>query len=413
MIQLGQEELVLVGCPLGLLAWQSEYLPDRSVVIIETPDGIRDYHLERVARQTPVVGRLIAAEYRDGFDLDELLAREPGLTNATLVVPGLEYAVGAAARLADRLGLPGAGLPAGDIFRDKHQMRQLAAANGIANPVHRLVSSPGEAEKFFAEVGGRCVLKPTNRQASSGVQFIDESGQIAKCWSHTAEPDTSQPGTPTGVLIEKALTGPEFSVELLVSAGRVVFRNVTAKRLVPGRFPVELGHTVPAPITAELRTKLLASAEALAAAARFGSGILHSEWIVQAGVPTLVECAARLPGDSISTLISMAYEFRFIEVYLRVLRGDQLTLPARASAAAAVEFLTAPPGRVVAVDGVHQATRSPGVVDAQVNVEPGAQVRVVTSSDDRVGQIMAFGETPTEAETNARTAANAIQVTVA
>ncbi|MGW0434007.1 ATP-grasp domain-containing protein [Micromonospora sp. NPDC003197] len=413
MIQLGQEELVLVGCPLGLLAWQSEYLPDRSVVIIETPDGIRNHDFERVVRQSPVVGRLIAAEYRTDFDLDDLLTREPGLANATLVVPGREYAVGAAARLADRLGLPGAGLPAGDIFRDKYQMRQLAAANGIANPVHRLVRSPAEAEKFFAEVGGRCVLKPTNRQGSSGVQFIDAHTQIAECWAHTAEPDTTDPGTPTGVLLEQALTGPEFSVELLVSAGEVIFRNVTAKRLVPGRFPVELGHTVPAPIPAELRTTLLASAEALAAAARFGSGVLHSEWIVQAGVPTLVECAARLPGDSIGTLISMAYEFRFIETFLRVLRGDQLRLPTEPAGAAAVQFLTAPPGRVVAVAGVKQASRSPGVVDAQVTVEPDAQIRAVTASTDRIGQIMALGDTPAEAETNARTAANAIQVTVA
>ncbi|OON27008.1 hypothetical protein BSA16_34275, partial [Micromonospora sp. Rc5] len=43
------------------------------------------------------------AEYQTGFDADALLAREPDLARARLVMPGLEYAVGAAARLAARL----------------------------------------------------------------------------------------------------------------------------------------------------------------------------------------------------------------------------------------------------------------------------------------------------------------------
>lgn len=411
MIQLGQGELILVGCPLGLLAWQSEYLPDRSVVIVEEPERIREHDLVRVAEQNPVVDRLVEIEYRDGFDADDLLARDPDLAGATLVVPGLEYAVGAAARLATRLGLPGAGLPAGDIFRSKYRMRELAAANGIANPAYRLVNDIAGAEAFFDEFGGRCVLKPVNRQASLGVQFIDDRAQISVGWSHTADLGDAGPSAP-GVLIEQALSGPEFSVELLVSAGRVVFGNVTAKRLVPGRFPVELGHTVPAPITPARYDSLLASARQLAAAAEFGTGVLHSEWIVQDDVPTLVECAARLPGDSISALISMAYEFRFIEAYLRLLRGDELSLPDEAVEAAAIEFVTAEPGTVVAADGVAEAANLPGVVDVQITVGPGATISALTSSNDRIGQVMALGYTPARAQASAQAAVAAIRVTV-
>ena len=43
---------------------------------------------------------MVPAEYQTGLDVDALLAREPGLAAARLVVPGIEYAVPAAARLS-------------------------------------------------------------------------------------------------------------------------------------------------------------------------------------------------------------------------------------------------------------------------------------------------------------------------
>ncbi|MBM0239977.1 ATP-grasp domain-containing protein [Micromonospora sp. ATA32] len=415
-LDLGHDGMIIVGAPLGMMRWFSEELPAGSVVLVEEPDVIRRRDIGRIAREMPFVSRVVPAEYQTGLDVDALLASEPGLTAARLVMPGLEYAVAATARLADRLGLPGAGAQAADVFSDKHRMRLLADRAGLANPAYELVATPEQAEAFADRFGGRCVLKPTRRSGSLGVQLISDRAQIASGWTATAAPEeppeATGRGLPTGVLVEQRLNGPEHSVELLVADGEVIFGNVTDKRLLPGRRPVETGHTVPSGLPAAGRQALLDVATRLADAAGFRTGVLHSEWIVADGVPTLVECAARLPGDMITALISIGYECGFIDAYLRVLRGERPALPARPTGAAAVEFLLAWAGTVTAIDGVRRARRVPGVLEVQLDVAVGDTVAEVTSSARRSGHLLVWGAGPAEAEGAARKAAEQIQISV-
>ncbi|MEW2327137.1 ATP-grasp domain-containing protein [Micromonospora chersina] len=414
-LDLGREQLVVVGGSFGSLRWFDQELPPGSVVLVEEPDVIRRRGLERLAADLPMIARLVPAEYQTGFDADALLAREPGLATARLVLPGLEYAVGAAARLADRLGLPGAGVAAADVFSDKHRMRLLADATGLANPAYELVDDPARAAEFARAHGGRCVLKPTRRSGSLGVQLVTDPAEIAVRWAASATPpepaEATERGLPTGVLVEELLVGSEHSVELLVAEGETIFANVTDKRIAGGRYPVETGHTVPSALPEPRQRALRDAAVRLAEAAGFRSGMLHSEWILVDGVPTLVECAARMPGDMITALVSIAYEVDFIEAYLRVLRGERPTLPARPTGAAAVEFLVAPPGRVTGVDGRRDALRVPGVLDVQVEAKVGDHVPELLSSAHRSGHLLAWGATPTEAESAARKAAGEIRIT--
>ncbi|SBT53095.1 Biotin carboxylase [Micromonospora auratinigra] len=415
-LDLNRDEMVMFGASFGSLAWFDQELPAGSVVLIEEPDVIRRRGLDRYCAELPLTSRVVAAEYQTGLDVDALLDREPGLAAARLVMPGQEYAVGAAARLAERLGLPGAGVAAADIFTDKHRMRLLADGAGLANPAYELVDHPDRAVRFARRHGGRCVLKPTRRSGSLGVQLVGDPAEIGPAWARSADPEPSaeatERGLPTEVLVEQLLVGTEHSVELLVADGEVLFANVTDKRIVGGRFPVETGHTVPSALPAATCRALTDAAVRLAHAAGFRSGMLHSEWILADGVPTLVECAARVPGDMITALVSIAYECDFIGAYLRVLRGERPQLPAGPIGAAAIEFLLAPPGRVTAVQGVKAALRVSGVLDVQVDVAVGDTVAELISSAQRAGHLLVWGADQAEAEQSARKAAEQVQFTV-
>ena len=415
-LDLGRDEMVLIGTSVGSLRWFNEDLPPGSVVLVEEPELIRRRGLERLAAKLPLISRLVPAEYQAGLDADALLAREPGLAAARLVMPGHEFAVGASAQLAERLGLPGIGTAAAGIFTDKHRMRLLADDAGLANPAYELVDDPARATEFAWRHGGRCVLKPTRQSGSLGVQLITDPAEIAAAWATSAAPPTpidAIDDRPTEVLVEEMLVGSEHSVELLVVDGEIIFANVTDKRIIGGRRPVESGHTVPSALPEAAHRALRESAGRLTRAAGFRTGILHSEWILADGVPTLVECAARMPGDMITALIAIAYECGFIHAYLRLLRGERPELPARPNGAAAVEFLVAPPGRVTAIGGVRDALRVPGVLDVHLDVAIGDTVPELISSAHRSGYLMAWGADQTEAESAARKAADQIHITVA
>ena len=330
--------------------------------------------------------------------------------------PEVEYAVEAAAVAAERLSLPGAGEKAAHTFRNKLRLRALAGAAGVRNPEYAAVNTIAEAVAFFEHMGSACVLKPSSRQASVGVQIVSERAQVPSGWRAclAAREDRFEPdrGIASKVMMERFIEGPEFSVELLVSEGRASFVNVTSKVLLPGRFPVEIGHVVPANVGATMWQRLVDATMKVMDAAGLASGTLHCEWIVEGGEPVLVECAARLPGDEIPVLISLAYGFAMVDAYLRTLQGEFPTLPTRPRGGAAIRFLVGPHGIVSDVRGVDDARGVPGVEEVRVAVRPGDTLNPVTSSWDRAGYVLANGETGREAWVRAELAASRVAVMV-
>jgi biotin carboxylase len=199
-------------------------------------------------------------------------------------------------------------------------------------------------------------------------------------------------------------------VEMLVSGGSCRFANVTAKQVMPGWYPVELGHIVPAGAPADLIDRLLEATSTLAAAARFGDGILHAEWIAGAGEPTLVECAARIPGGQITQLITLAYGFPLLEAYFDVLLGGASVWPPHSNGAAAIRFLTGEAGEVIAVEGAERAAALPGVVEVEITVSPGDRVGGTRSSWDRFGHVLAQATSSAAAGATAAAAAASVRI---
>ncbi|BCB83221.1 hypothetical protein Psuf_005340 [Phytohabitans suffuscus] len=260
------------------------------------------------------------------------------------------------------------------------------------------------------------VLKPANRQASVGVQLLDrvDSAVAETAWARTTAASEYEqiPDRPLNwrYVVEERLVGPEYSVEALVRDGEVVFENVSAKTVVDGPYPIELGHLVPAPLDAGITAHFAAALRALVRATGFGTGILHAEWILTGAGPTLVECAGRCPGDHLVDLIDLAYDGKVRLSLIDLLAGRPAALPARAVQAAAIRFLTAEPGTVTGVSGVDTARQLPGVRDVAVDVEPGSTVGAWTSSWDRPGHVLVTGADPEGARHNALTAAATVRI---
>ncbi len=199
-----------------------------------------------------------------------------------------------------------------------------------------------------------------------------------------------------------------MSVELLVADGELLFANVTAKAVFPGRHPVEAGHVVPAPIDGPVRDRLLAANDALVAAVGYGTGAIHSEWIVADGIPYLVECAGRLPGDAIVPLIDLSYDCNLLRLVTDLLSGERPEMPGAPSSGAAVRFLTGRPGIVRAIHGMERAREVEGVLAAIPTVQVGTPVPPLACSWDRVGHVVTTGPDGPEADRRAAHAASFI-----
>jgi len=350
-------------------------------VVLEHPQLLTDPAVRRRLDQLSVVGDVLAAEELYGDDVASVTGRLPGAVSR--VVPSTdEQSVIASAILAEKLALPGVGSAAARVFADKIALRQAAEAAGLANPRWREVVDGPSLPAAVRGLGcAEFVLKPTARSGSQGVLLLDHSDDLAVAWSQCTTArgrHRVEPPPPTRYLVEERVFGPEVSVECLARDGEVLFCNVTRKHVVAGRHPVEIGHVVPADLSGPLVRRLTAAMRRLVAATGYETGVLHGEWILVDGEPVLVECAARIPGDRITTLLSRAYGVPFVAAYAGLLSGASAApelpvgLPGAPVAAAAVRFVTPAPGIVESVGGTDAAAAVPGVYDVTIDVSAGA-----------------------------------------
>ncbi|MGM1064107.1 ATP-grasp domain-containing protein [Saccharothrix sp. Mg75] len=406
--------VIIVGF-LAPLPTRTEF-EDASMVLVDEPDVIRKRGVAAAMAGAASLRELVPWEYQLPGAADEFYNTHPDLDPA-YVVPLVEYATPFAARLAERYGLPGATAGAAQVLRDKELLRRVTRAAGVANPVAAAVDSPDDVRAFMAAHPGPVVLKPANRQASLGTKVLRDPAEVDVAWQECVSgqdegmlvPDRA---IPLRMLVETFVSGAEYSVEMLVRDGVPLFTNITEKTLFPGPRPVELGHVVPADLPADAAGLLAERTGAVLRAVGFGTGVVHCEWIVQDGVPHLVECAGRFPGDGITVLIEQAYGMDLPGHYYSIMRGEEPPdLPTAAGRAAAVRFLQVEPGEVVSVSGVEEVEALPGVLHVSAP-GPGGVVRELRSSWDRAGSVMVVADTPGEAAKLGEAAAEKIAVEV-
>ncbi|MGC5317191.1 ATP-grasp domain-containing protein [Micromonospora arida] len=199
--------------------------------------------------------------------------------------------------VADALGLPGPGVRAARVCRNKYLQRFY-----LPQWSPRLVVVPpqGRAGLDVGPVRFPAVLKPSGRRSSSGVRAVLDPEALPALL-------TEYPAAET-LLVEEYVTGAEYSVEAVVQHGRIVFESATQKRTTEdgSDWFVEMAHTVPAPPGAD-HDRLLAANRDIVGRLGLVAGIVHTELrLDRDGRPVLMEVAARTPGDGIMPLYHLA-----------------------------------------------------------------------------------------------------------
>lgn len=206
------------------------------------------------------------------------------------------------AKVAAELGLPGGDPDAAMRCRDKHLTRTALAAAGVPQPASTLVSDVDEAAAAAASIGYPVVLKPRAMAASLGVVRVDSPAELGR-WFAFAR-DTTIPGAwhYDQVLVEECVTGQEISVDCAVHAGETYPMFVARKQLGYPPYFEEIGHLVDGadPLLADVAVRTVLGAAHAALGLR--DGMTHTELMLTAAGPKVIEVNARLGGDLIPYL---------------------------------------------------------------------------------------------------------------
>lgn len=332
------------------------------------------------AEDEPAIERLARSERVDG-----------------LIAPGIDWPVGIAARIADRLGLPHPIDPAtAALATSKLKQRARFAEASVPQPRFEVVREPRAA------VGFPCVVKAPDRQGQRGLSVVTEPSGLADAVREAVAESRS------GVaLVEELVLGPEVTVNAFSIDGELFPLTVTDRITAdPPAFGVALAHVWPSEVADD---ETVDAARQAAAALGILNGPTYTQIRIGPDGPRVVELAARLGGGHDAELCALALGIDLNGLAIAAALGEPTARPrpqARAGGAV-VRFLVAPEGELRVVEVGDDA----GGPDCAVRIyrRPGHRFGPLRAGADRAGAVLASGTSREEALATAERVADSIR----
>ncbi|MYS19376.1 Biotin carboxylase [Streptomyces sp. DvalAA-14] len=301
--------------------------------------------------------------------------------------------------------------------QDKAALRGLLAERGISTTAHRVCDGIEAAADFLRGCPAGMVLKPVSGNGGTGVHLVGDPGDLAAAWAWTTGASGAWGWTadaaPVVVLAEEFLAGREFSVETLSAEGKHTVLAVTGKHTSGPPHFVELGHELPAVLEPPVYETLTAAALGALDAIGYTWGPGHTEvMLAEDGCSaTVVEINARQGGDQIWELVELATGLDMLSGSVTTLAFGQLPPSSPAPRrGAAIRYLVADPGRVVAVEGLDEASAVDGVIRVGELCAAGDTVSPLGDSWNRCGYVVTAAADTASAQAAARQAASLISI---
>jgi biotin carboxylase len=289
--------------------------------------------------------------------------------------------------------------------RNKYAMRAILGKHGVPSCRYELASGREAVLAAIRMIGLPCIVKPVDGEASAGVAKIGAAADIDAALQWVGDEQIGD-----GVLVEEFLTGEEFSVEG-ISIGASHHIVAITKKFKDGQTFVERGHLVPAPLGAAARESIMRYVERVLDVLDFHDCPSHTEIILTADGPRIIETHNRIGGDRIIDLVQLATGVDMHDLIARQSVGEDVSslLPREiGSRQSAVTWFADPAGpatnTLVEVKNVERVRDLPYVQRVDLFKEPGSAQTAVRQSSDRSGQVVVVGDTPEEAVDRARQA---------
>lgn len=267
-------------------------------------------HVEEPGWEKPWLdGWTVVADTCDGPAMTKVAEELNARTPVSGVLCWDEIRIHATAYVAEALGLPGGDPMVLWRLRDKGQCRAALAAADVPQPASVPVGDLPGALRAAERLGYPVILKPRGLGASLGVIRADDPDAVRRGFAFTSSvevPPSVVYDSPEPYLVEECVTGEEISVDAVVRGGVVTPVFVARKVVGYPPYAEETGHFVDArdPLLADAELRRLLSDTHSALGVR--DGWTHSEFMLTAAGPKLIEVNGRLGGDLIPHLGQLA-----------------------------------------------------------------------------------------------------------
>ena len=356
------------------------------------------------------VGVPYADEYYNVSTIDEVgitrLAKE--LDPEGIVTIATDMPMRSIAKACAECALPAISYDTAIRSTDKGEMIRAFEAHGVEHPWYHVICYADELVKVLPSLTYPCVMKPTDNAGSRGVVLCRSVEDVVREYSYSRR--ESRGGR---VIVEEYLRGAEFSVEMMVVEGEPHVLQITDKMTTGAPHFVETGHTQPTSQPKDAADAICDLACRAVRAVGINMGPAHVEMILTADGPKMVELGARMGGDCITThLVPLSTGIDMIRAMIDVACGKRPDIEPKFERGAAIRYFDTPKGTIRAIDGVDEARAIKGVREITFTHGVGETLGEVESSIDRLGFVIADGDSAADAVAACEEAMRTIKISV-
>lgn len=295
----------------------------------------------------------------------------------------------------------------------KSHMRNRLKENHVPIPEYYAVQNFKEFQAAVEALNGNCIVKPADNAGSRGVTALNGTKvqteeELRSTYEYSK--DNSRNGT---VMVEEYMTGPEVSVEAMTVNGKTTILTITDKFITPPPYFVEIAHSEPSSLSGEIQERIRQVALQAIAAIRLENGPSHTEIKVTEQGPKIVELAARLGGDFItSKLVPLSTGVDMVGASVLLATGEKVNLESKWNKGAAIHFIQGTEGVIKNIEIDEALYNLEGVEETVLYKKAGDTVHATKSSNDRIGHIITVGKDAAQALETGRKALEFVRVEV-
>lgn len=326
-----------------------------------------------------------------------------------VVVCGTDVCVPTQGYLCDQLNLKGPSLKAAEIAQDKSLMKAAYIENGVRTAQVEYVdivnSNPIE---ICEKIGYPVIFKSVDSSGSRGITRVDSEKDIAYAYEQVTNNTRSNQ-----YLIEKFLVGEEFGAQAFVYDGDLKFILPHGDYVFQGDTGVPIGHFAPYNVDKEI----VADAEQQLKKAILAMGVdncaINADFILCDGKTYVLEIGARAGATCLVEMTSIYYGFDYYEKILEAALGIEPNFSPQNEERqpnAEMLFQAEKTGIITSIDLGEQ--NDPHVVDISLDYKIGDYVREFAKGPDRIGQVIAIGDTVEEAKKFLDIAQNNVKIEI-
>ncbi|MFD4789929.1 ATP-grasp domain-containing protein [Streptomyces sp. NPDC058459] len=323
----------------------------------------------------PQAGPGVLAVHRAPYRDDPTSLLEVPLPRDTAAVLSFtEFGLLPAALLSEALGLPSVSVGAVLRTRDKLVMRRaLQGTCPCPCPAFGIV---GEDEPDAHDFP--LIAKPVRGAGSRGLRYVTGPADYRALREELR-----------GMLWERYVRGPEYSVEAVSDEDGHRILGITAKRTSGRPRFIEIGHESPAPVDPNVRDSIEECVRRCLDVLGVDRGASHTEVKVEDGRVHVIETHTRPGGDRIPLLTRLVTGLDQYELAIRsILPGTAQRKPRPCFAHAAVHYFPWEDAVLADHNDPDRCRALDGVVELEVHARPGDHLPVWQHSHERPGHVV-------------------------